>query len=395
MSIYTKTGDDGKTNLFGGQRLSKSDTLFEVLGNLDELNASLGFLSSFQLREIKETLLQIQNDLFHMGAQVASPSFDDEKLKYFAQQTIHLENQIDKLDSELPELKNFILPGGTQEASYLHLSRVLCRQAERSLVKILLKPQDSSLLQYLNRLSDLLFVMARYVNYKTGVDDLIWKGDNAGTMDQSITRAKSISAVVINKEGKILVLKRSEEKKFNPGQWNIIAGKFDEEDRALTIEGLLKKEIKEETGCGLNILLSDIRWYVYQPDHDVIFEDHTFLVTLDSDDVQLNEEHTEYKWLSLEETIEMALVPFLKENLHQVGITDQKDAVYKVLYTNYKGATKWRYVKPLQYFYGSTEYHPEKQWFLKVFDIEKEAERTYALNDIQVFVPPFYQIINI
>ena len=180
MKIYTKTGDDGETGLLGGVRVSKNHTCIEVCGTLDELNSMLGWArSEIQVAEVDQVLARIQNDLFDLGARVAaSLGKQDNRIAEITQGHIqYLESSIDKLQSGLPELKQFILPGGSAVASQLHLARAICRRAERSLVGLRTLETNCDLtneLVYLNRLGDLLFVAARYVNVLSGQTETPW-----------------------------------------------------------------------------------------------------------------------------------------------------------------------------------------------------------------------------
>jgi len=162
VPIYTKTGDKGITGLPGGKRLAKSNALFAILGTIDELNAHLGFAGSLKI------VKQIQKELFELGASIAGGS-------KFAGDVTELEKHIDVIDKKLPPLRNFILPGGTLEASHLHLARTVCRRLERLLAKTPQKYIKKGILKYVNRLSDLLFVLARNANYTSKVSDIIWK----------------------------------------------------------------------------------------------------------------------------------------------------------------------------------------------------------------------------
>ncbi len=180
MKIYTKSGDTGETSLIGGKRVSKSAEIFNVLGTLDELNASLGFLQLVRIKEVKELTVQIQSDLFQLGALLSKKEITQNEMAGLFSKTTFYEGIMDNLDKELPELKNFILPGGSLYSSYLHTSRAICRRAERSLVDYLNKNNYGGMegvLSYLNRLSDLLFVLARYTNSKLGVRDQIWNSN--------------------------------------------------------------------------------------------------------------------------------------------------------------------------------------------------------------------------
>ena len=173
--IYTKTGDAGETSLFGGGRVRKSDPRVDAYGEVDELNASVGVARAQAEGSGLEHLLQtIQDQLFTVGAILATPR--DSKAyqhvpKIQAEWISEMERAIDAFDEELPALKSFILPGGTALASSLHLARTVCRRAERRLVTSQAEPQA---MVYLNRLSDLLFTMARVANFRTGVADVPW-----------------------------------------------------------------------------------------------------------------------------------------------------------------------------------------------------------------------------
>ncbi len=180
MKIYTKTGDDGTTGLIGGSRVRKSDPRLDCYGTIDELNASLGVAVVSLHEGIRELVIQIQNDLFVIGSHLATPdapAATRSNLPALDEQLItRLEMQIDAAESELPTLKNFILPGGTAAAAQLHLARTICRRAERLLVDFSLdRPISSIILTYLNRLSDWLFVHARLENHRAGVADVLWK----------------------------------------------------------------------------------------------------------------------------------------------------------------------------------------------------------------------------
>jgi len=186
MKIYTGSGDRGKTSLFSGERVAKNNLRTEAYGDLDELNSCLGTLTA-ALAESHESVAeirQIQSDLFHIGACLAttpgSPSaaaleaFDEQKSRY-------LETAIDRMDQHLPPLKGFILPGGRMTAALAHVARTVCRRAERHVVGLSEdKTTDQTpnayqaVLVYLNRLSDYLFVLARYCNHLAGETDILW-----------------------------------------------------------------------------------------------------------------------------------------------------------------------------------------------------------------------------
>ena len=168
----------------GGKKASKSDQIFELLGTVDELNASLGLIRAPKMKDINEMVLNIQNDLFELGTLFAATEISQDAFSKITKNTKWMEDTIDTIEAELPILKNFILPGGSGTSAKLHLSRVICRRLERVLVAYLNDlPDDSGenmekvLIPYVNRLSDLLFTLARYANFRSGVRDIIWKQD--------------------------------------------------------------------------------------------------------------------------------------------------------------------------------------------------------------------------
>lgn len=180
MKIYTKTGDKGETSLFGGERVSKSDIRLEAYGTIDELNSFIGIAVCEVVDEgIKKILNKIQHQLFVIGADLATPDTEKNK-KLNIQRTpkdfyLELENIIDDYESRLSELKNFILPGGSRGAAILHICRTITRRAERAAaaLKSRVKIEDSIII-FLNRLSDLFFVLARYENKISGTPDVQW-----------------------------------------------------------------------------------------------------------------------------------------------------------------------------------------------------------------------------
>lgn len=176
MKIYTKTGDAGETGLFGGGRVPKDDPRVRAYGDVDELNATLGFGAALAPEEFaRETFQTIQRDLFSIGAELATPNPAKLRASVTADQVSALEQVIDKYEATLPALKNFILPGGTPKAAALHLARTTCRRAERSVVTLGREQQiNPVIIHYLNRLSDLLFVLARAVNTQAGRADIAW-----------------------------------------------------------------------------------------------------------------------------------------------------------------------------------------------------------------------------
>ncbi|MBK8943690.1 MAG: cob(I)yrinic acid a,c-diamide adenosyltransferase [Ignavibacteriae bacterium] len=179
MKIYTKTGDDGSTSLFGGTRVQKNNIRINAYGTIDELNSVIGLAVSNNVsEEIKIELEQIQNLLFQIGSELASPeNVKSEVIKKTSVEEInYLEKLIDKFDEKLPTLKNFILPGGNISASLLHFARTICRRAERIIVELKdCESINNNILVFVNRLSDLLFVLARYENFVTTTPEIIWK----------------------------------------------------------------------------------------------------------------------------------------------------------------------------------------------------------------------------
>jgi cob(I)alamin adenosyltransferase len=179
VKIYTRTGDTGETSLFGGARVPKSDPRIDAYGTVDELNAFIGVArATWSGSPIDGDLASIQSDLLDAGAQLASPG-STRFPGVDPQRVAALERAIDAMERELPELKSFILPGGTLAAAHLHAARTICRRAER-LVVALADEQTKNTLVYLNRLSDYLFVAARYANKTSGVDDVIWSKERRG-----------------------------------------------------------------------------------------------------------------------------------------------------------------------------------------------------------------------
>ena len=178
MKIYTKTGDDGSTGLLGGSRVAKSDPRIECYGTVDELNASIGLAAVAADAALRTRLGCLQGELFSLGSQLALP--EDDRATPMApmldpQLVERLEAEIDTATAELAPLRNFILPGGSEPAARLHLSRTICRRAERLAVGLAeTVPAKHIAVKYLNRLSDWLFVEARYVNHRLGVADVIW-----------------------------------------------------------------------------------------------------------------------------------------------------------------------------------------------------------------------------
>ena len=187
MKIYTKTGDDGETGLFGGARVSKASLRVTAYGEVDELNSTIGWARVAVDESELDTLLDtIQNELFEVGAELGSTADRKEKggLPIIAEsQVLVLESAIDRYENGPPPLTSFVLPGGSESASRFHVARTVCRRAERALVS--LSAEESvreELLRYLNRLSDLMFVLARYANFKAGVADIPWTGRSSSAV---------------------------------------------------------------------------------------------------------------------------------------------------------------------------------------------------------------------
>jgi cob(I)alamin adenosyltransferase len=181
VKIYTKTGDLGMTGLLGNRRVSKDDARIEAYGTVDELNAVLGLVRAHGLDTAADALLAaVQGDLFVVGSALADPAPGGPFHDVITEAHVaRIESAIDTLETELKPLTQFILPGGTLAAAQIHVARTVCRRAERLTVKLSRQPEEdvpSSLIVYLNRLSDFLFVLARVVNYRAGVSDIPWRG---------------------------------------------------------------------------------------------------------------------------------------------------------------------------------------------------------------------------
>ncbi len=179
MKIYTKTGDKGETGLLDGSRVAKNDLRVAAYGDVDELNSVLGIVrASTKNKKIRGLLLEIQKDLFSIGAQLAHPELDEKKFKkakFPDSKVMGLEKIIDDHEEKLPELKGFIVSGGALSASFLHLARTVCRRAERTLISLHQAERvPDTILKYMNRLSDLLFVLARAENQDAGEETIPW-----------------------------------------------------------------------------------------------------------------------------------------------------------------------------------------------------------------------------
>jgi cob(I)alamin adenosyltransferase len=176
MRIYTKFGDTGNTSLIGGTTVPKNDPRMEAYGCVDELNAVLGVVIAFtDLHPLSDSISSIQNDLFIIGAELASKGTRSKPIS--PARVGELEKEIDMMWEQMPPLKNFIIPGGSKTAALLHLARTVCRRAERAIVTLSQKERvNPETLRYINRVGDLLFVHARYVNHQKKKTDIIWKG---------------------------------------------------------------------------------------------------------------------------------------------------------------------------------------------------------------------------
>ncbi|MCH8825138.1 MAG: cob(I)yrinic acid a,c-diamide adenosyltransferase [Planctomycetes bacterium] len=185
MKLYTKTGDDGSTGLFGSQRVQKDDPRIVAFGSVDELNACVGLTAAADYEKggafeatLKEMLGKLQSQLFTLGADLATvpgSKHEDKITRIGASDISQLESWIDEIDAGNEPMKNFVLPGGTEVAARLHLARTVCRRAERDVISLSKNQSVSEYVKiYLNRLSDLLFALARRANKEAGVDDIPW-----------------------------------------------------------------------------------------------------------------------------------------------------------------------------------------------------------------------------
>lgn len=181
MAIYTRTGDKGETSLFNKKRVSKADVRVEAYGTVDELNSSIGVViaevQSYSLK-LKVELIKIQNDLLDIGSALANPqgvALQGDALRSLGKRVVEFEQFIDWMTNKMPILKNFILPGGGRAGALLHLTRAISRRAERRVVALNNKEGvDNNIIIYLNRLSDLLFTMSRFANFKEKKKEVIW-----------------------------------------------------------------------------------------------------------------------------------------------------------------------------------------------------------------------------
>ena len=175
--IYTKSGDKGTTALGTGKRVAKHDQRVEAYGTVDETNAAIGIARLHTKGDSDEMLARIQNDLFDLGADLCAPEGDapKERLRIIEAQVERLEHEIDRMNAELAPLNSFVLPGGSAASAYLHLARTIARRAERDITRLAeSEPVNPAAIRYINRLSDHLFVLARFLNDK-GAKDVLWK----------------------------------------------------------------------------------------------------------------------------------------------------------------------------------------------------------------------------
>ena len=179
MSVYTRFGDKGKTSLYAGKTVSKGSLRVNAYGTVDELNSYLGIvLTGVKDKKLRKKVIDVQKDLFEVGASLASPSGNKKEglSKYLKQRVLEFEKEIDSLTKKLPKLENFILPGGGKEGAGLHFARTLVRRAERRVVELSEKENvNSGIIIFLNRLSDLLFMYARDINLKAKQKETLWK----------------------------------------------------------------------------------------------------------------------------------------------------------------------------------------------------------------------------
>lgn len=185
MSIYTRTGDTGSTSLFGGKRVLKCEELVEVYGSLDELNSWIGHIASlFPSPDVKQFLQVIQSDLFTIGSTLAGwkedtqdPALKGPKGRALDDRVKEMEARIDAMEEGLPPIRNFILPGGAVFGARTHIVRSICRRVERQTVALSQKQSiDPVIIKYLNRLSDLFFMLARFINKQENVEEIVWQG---------------------------------------------------------------------------------------------------------------------------------------------------------------------------------------------------------------------------
>ncbi|MBU0586537.1 cob(I)yrinic acid a,c-diamide adenosyltransferase [Candidatus Micrarchaeota archaeon] len=178
MSIYTKNGDSGETSILGGKRIPKDDPRIEASGKVDELSSVIGLVIAFSDdEELKKLLSEIQMTLFVIGSDLATASGDKISIPRLSPSKVNIiEAEIDRIEKELPKIDSFILPGGSKTASMLHLARTICRETERKVISLAKKEKlNEAIPVYLNRLSDLLFMLARWINRKKKVPETLWR----------------------------------------------------------------------------------------------------------------------------------------------------------------------------------------------------------------------------
>lgn len=190
MKIYTQTGDRGKTSLLSGERVAKNDVRIRAYGEVDELNSVVGALMAALTagtESVRDDLRQIQSDLFHMGAWLATTTGSEVRSRLRPITVDHsrrIEALIDTMEDQLPELKRFVLPGGAAVAAWAHIARTVCRRVERGMIRLADAENGAEedaeeiwpLIVYINRLSDYFFVLARWLNHRTGAGDALWQG---------------------------------------------------------------------------------------------------------------------------------------------------------------------------------------------------------------------------
>jgi cob(I)alamin adenosyltransferase len=179
MKIYTKTGDTGSTSLFGGKRVSKADLRIDTYGTVDELNAWMGLLRDQEVNKTRNNILvEIQDRLFTIGSLLATePGNTKVKVPILNPEDIHLlEKEMDAMDAQLPPMRSFVLPGGHQSVSFCHVTRTVCRRAERLVIALdTIEKVEPIVIQYLNRLSDYLFMLSRKMTAELGAEETPWK----------------------------------------------------------------------------------------------------------------------------------------------------------------------------------------------------------------------------
>lgn len=178
-NLYTRTGDDGTTSLVDGTRIAKDSARLEAYGTLDEFSSFLGVVLSHKdcPEELKGQMLEVQSLLFDFGAYLATPSPEGEpKVSGVDEDLSKLESWIDVLDEQTPKIQKFVLPGGSELAAHCHVARTVCRRAERRILTLSATEYvDPQLISYINRLSDYLFIAARFINFMSGIDEIVWE----------------------------------------------------------------------------------------------------------------------------------------------------------------------------------------------------------------------------